>query len=142
MSVPHDAQEALSSERTPTLSYALPFYNSVVDQWEDMKQDLPLLSPYVEIGIRKIEEYIDKSKLSQTYLLAVCESPLTPTATCTLMQGILVLNPCLKMQWIEENCPPGVAERTRKIALEAVSLTRDKLDLGLTLTADAFVQDG
>lgn len=73
-SVPHDAQESLSSERTPTLSYSLPFYHAIVDEWEDLKEDYPLLAPFIEVGIRKIEEYIDKSKLSRTYLLAICES--------------------------------------------------------------------
>ena len=73
MSVPHDAQEALSSERTPTFSYSLPFYHSLVSQWEVMKQDYPLLSPYIQIGINKVGEYVDKSKLSRMYLLAVCK---------------------------------------------------------------------
>jgi len=70
--VPHRAQEALSSEHTPTLSYSLPFFHAVVDEWKHLKQVYLLLSPYIEVGIRKVEEYIDKSKLSRTYLLAVC----------------------------------------------------------------------
>ena len=74
MSVPHAAQESLSSEHTPTLSYSLPFYHAITDKWEHLKQDHPLLSPYIEVGIQKVEEYISKSKSSQTYLLAVCEA--------------------------------------------------------------------
>jgi len=74
-SVPHDAQESLSSEHTPTLSYSLPFYHSIVDDWEHLEQVYPLLSPFIKIGIRKVEEYVNKSKLSRTYLLAVCKPP-------------------------------------------------------------------
>ena len=81
-SVPHDAQESLSTERTPTLSYSLPFYHSIIDDWEHMKEVYPLLSPFIEIGIRKVEEYVGKSKLSRTYSLAICKllylSPLEP----------------------------------------------------------------
>ena len=74
MSVPHAAQESLSSENTPTLSYSLPFYHAITDKWEHLKQNHPLLSPYIEIGIQKVKEYVNKSKSSQTYLLAVCEA--------------------------------------------------------------------
>ena len=72
-SVPHDAQEVLSSERTPTLSYSLPFYHSLINVWEGLKGTYPLLSPFIEIGIRKVGEYIDKSNLSRTYCLAICK---------------------------------------------------------------------
>jgi hypothetical protein len=71
-SIPHDAQEALSSDHTPTLSYSLPFYFSVIEDWEDQKALFPLLAPIIDIGIRKIKEYIGKSTLSQMYLLAIC----------------------------------------------------------------------
>ena len=72
MSVPHDAQESLSSDSTPTLSYSLPFYHSIIDEWELLKEVYPLLSPYISIGIDKINTYINKSKLSRTYSLAIC----------------------------------------------------------------------
>jgi len=71
MSVPHDAQEALSSDHTPTLSYSLPFYHSIIDDWEHMKGVYPLLAPFIGIGINKVEVYISKSKLSRTYSLAI-----------------------------------------------------------------------
>ena len=75
MSVPHDAQESLSSDSTPTLSYSLPFYHSIIDEWERMKGLYPLLSPFITIGINKVNGYIDKSRLSRTYSLAICQSP-------------------------------------------------------------------
>jgi len=69
-----------------TLSYSLPFYHSIVDDWECLEQVHPLLSPFVEIGIRKVDEYVNKSKLSRTYLLAVCESPFPFNVTHVLTQ--------------------------------------------------------
>jgi hypothetical protein len=121
MSVPHNAQESLSSERTPTLSYSLPFYHAISDKWEHLKKTYPLLSPYIEIGIRKVEGYVKKSNLSRTYLLAVCESLFPFQVTCLLMRWPLVLNPCLKMRWIEKNCSADVVQRTKKTALDTVS---------------------
>lgn len=84
-SIPHHAQEALSSEHTPTLSYSLPFYHAVIDEWKHLKCGLPLLSPYIEIGIAKVEEYIKKSRLSRTYSLAVCKPPISSKVTWILM---------------------------------------------------------
>jgi hypothetical protein len=75
MSVPHDAQESLSSDRTPTLSYSLPFYHSIIDEWECLKDAYPLLSPFIQVAIDKVKTYINKSNLSRTYSLAICKSP-------------------------------------------------------------------
>ena len=75
MAVPHDAQESLSSDHTPTLLYSLPFYHAIIDEWEYLKDVYPLLSPYIEIRINKVETYINKSELSQIYLLAICNFP-------------------------------------------------------------------
>jgi hypothetical protein len=75
MLVPHDAQESLSSDRTPTLSYLLPFYHSIVDEWERLKSIYLLLSPFIQLAINKVKSYIDKSNLSQTYLLTICKLP-------------------------------------------------------------------
>ena len=118
--MPHRAQEALSYERTPTLSYSLPFFHAVVEEWKHLKGVYPLLSPYIEIGIRKVEEYINKSKHSQTYLLAVCQSPFLFYTAHIFTPWLLVLNPCLKMNWIQENCSVDGIQKTKRVALDAV----------------------
>ena len=75
-SVPHDAQESLSSDHIPTLSYSLPFYHSVIEDWEHLKEVYPLLSPFIQIDIKKVEEYINKSKLSciRSFLFLTCST--------------------------------------------------------------------
>lgn len=75
MAIPHDAQESLSSDRTPTLSYSLPFYHSIIDDWEELKGVYPLLYPFIKPGIEKVKEYVEKSKFSRTHSLAICKSP-------------------------------------------------------------------
>ena len=120
MSVPHDAQESLSSERTPTLSYSIPFYHSIIDEWKCLKIVYPLLSPFIGVGIRKVEEYIDKSGLSCTYLLAMRKPFIPLPATSCADSKSSVLNPCLKMDWIEENCSVDVVNQVKNMALDAV----------------------
>lgn len=140
MSVPHDAQESLSSERTPTLSYSLPFYHSIIDEWEYLKGVYPLLSPFIEIGVTKVEEYIDKSQLSRTYLLAIRKLPPLLNSPCTNLMPS-VLNPCLKVDWVEENCSADSARRVRQMALEAVGPIQQSKQPWVTLSTDACIQE-
>lgn len=60
--IPNAAQELLCSERTPTLSMALPVYESLLVAWEAMKTRIPELSHYISVGLAKLEEYIHKSR--------------------------------------------------------------------------------
>lgn len=120
--VPFAAQESLSSSSTPTLSYSLPLYHSIIAKWEDLKVDYPLLAPYIGVGIQKVSEYVDKSRLSRTYLLAVCELQSFFNVGHALTTRFQVLNPCLKMRWIEKNCPPGTVKETKAMAIDAVSM--------------------
>jgi hypothetical protein len=120
--IPYAAQESLSTSSTPTLSYSLPLYHSVVAKWEDLKYDYPLLAPYIEVGIRKVAKYVDKSRLSRTYLLAVCKLYLFCDIGYVLTPLFPVLNPCLKMKWVENNCPTGTVQEMKTMALDAVSM--------------------
>lgn len=131
--VPHAAQESLSSSSTPTLSYSLPLYHSVVDKWEQLQHRFPLLAPYIEVGIQKVTEYINKSQLSRTYLLAVCKSRLYHHVACTLTRRSPVLNPCLKLKWVEKNCLMNVVWETKAMALDAVSFINTNPTNSLTL---------
>ena len=141
-SVPHLTQESLSSQRTPTLSYSLPFYDSIISKWGDLKQVYPLLSPYIQIAIQKVEQYVGKSKRSRTYLLAVCRPPFSFKFISMLTWRLLVLNPCLKMEWIETNCSQDDVQRTMQIVLNMVSLHYARICHKFTLIIDVRIQDG
>ncbi|OSD06551.1 hypothetical protein PYCCODRAFT_1442690 [Trametes coccinea BRFM310] len=69
--VPHQVQQLVSAEKTPTLSYVLPAYELLVDAWKSLRQALPPLKHYLDLGIAKIEEYINKSRKSRVYALAM-----------------------------------------------------------------------
>jgi hypothetical protein len=89
---------------------------------EAPKAGLPTPFPHIEIGIREVEEYIDKSKLSRTYLLAVCQPLFFMNIAHVITQWVLALNPCLKVNWIEKKSSADDVQRTRKMALNVVSL--------------------
>lgn len=44
-----------------------------------MKSEFPLLYPFISLGISKLEDYIQKSRSSRIYSLAIRESLISPT---------------------------------------------------------------
>ncbi|KAI0660766.1 hypothetical protein C8Q70DRAFT_1044080 [Cubamyces menziesii] len=82
--VSHQAQQLVSSEKTPTLSLVLPAYELLIDSWRTLCQQYPELAPYISLGIAKVEEYINKSRRSRIYALA------------------MAVNPMMKLSWITE----------------------------------------
>ncbi|KAH7325342.1 ribonuclease H-like domain-containing protein, partial [Rhizoctonia solani] len=83
----HRVQELLSSDKTPTLSYALPLYHALIDQWRQLQHTLPALSYAIGAGIKKIEDYIARVWLSPAYII------------------VMALNPSIGYQWIDKNLP-------------------------------------
>ncbi|KAH7334994.1 ribonuclease H-like domain-containing protein, partial [Rhizoctonia solani] len=90
----HRVQELLSSDKTPTLSYALPLYHALIDQWRQLQHTLPALSYAIGAGIKKIKDYIARVWLSPAYIIA------------------MALNPSIGYQWIDKNLP-AESERAR-----------------------------
>ena len=64
LQIPHSVQELLSSEHTPTTSHAIPVY-------ETLKESLPHLSGYIDVGIKKLCKYILLSHKIQIYAFSL-----------------------------------------------------------------------
>ncbi|KAF8599130.1 hypothetical protein BDV93DRAFT_449854, partial [Ceratobasidium sp. AG-I] len=99
----HRTQELLSSDRTPTLSLALPLYHALVDQWRSLQSSLPALSHAIEAGIRKIEAYLVKTRSTPAYIVA------------------MALNPSIRYEWIDQNWSSAEALNARKVVKAHVS---------------------
>lgn len=69
--VPHAAQELLASERTPTLSMALPAYELLQTKWTELKGTIWELAHYIEIGLDKLANYICQGRKTRIYALAM-----------------------------------------------------------------------
>ncbi|KAG8735336.1 hypothetical protein FRC10_010696 [Ceratobasidium sp. 414] len=83
LSVLNNAQELLSAERTPTLSLALPVYETLIHTLADLRATFPELSCAITRGIEKLELYVNKTRYIPVYALA------------------MVVNPCFKFEWID-----------------------------------------
>ncbi|EIN08900.1 hypothetical protein PUNSTDRAFT_32066, partial [Punctularia strigosozonata HHB-11173 SS5] len=104
--IPHHAQELLSAEKTPTLPVALPAYEQVLSLWRALRIELQYLSPYIEFGISKIEEYVARSRRSRAYVLAI------------------VINPAIKFRWIEDQWTEEECEEARRWVIDTLTQFR------------------
>ncbi|KAJ2973106.1 hypothetical protein NUW54_g12126 [Trametes sanguinea] len=102
LEVAHDAQQLVSSERTPSLSIALPAYELVLVAWKQLRLDLPHLRHYIDRGIEKIQEYVYKSRKSRIYALAIA------------------LNPAFKLEWIRQHWSAEAAAQAESWILDTV----------------------
>ena len=79
--MPHECQKFLSAEKTPTLSLALPVYETLVLLWKKLAKAIPELSHYIDLGVAKIMEYVSRGRRSRIYALAM--STTNPSVTLT-----------------------------------------------------------
>jgi hypothetical protein len=71
LEVPHLAQELLSSEQAPTLSLAIPVYKLIISKWKSLQISIPELSPAIQAGIDKLQEYLSIVRQTKIYGLAM-----------------------------------------------------------------------
>ncbi|QRW04461.1 hAT family dimerization protein [Ceratobasidium sp. AG-Ba] len=109
LSVLHHAQELLSAERTPTLALALPVYESIVEALKGLTFEYPVLRHSIESGIRKLEGYIAKTRDLPVYTLA------------------MVVNPCIKFSWIDQNWSALRRQSSRVLVREEMLKFCEKL---------------
>ncbi|KAG1731187.1 uncharacterized protein EDB91DRAFT_1058878, partial [Suillus paluster] len=99
--VPHAAQELLASERTPTLSMALPAYELLLTKWTELKGTIWELAHYIGIGLDKLTNYIHQGRKTRIYALA------------------MIINPSLKLEWMKAHWGENDVRRAWEWALEA-----------------------
>ncbi|KAG2342255.1 hypothetical protein BDR05DRAFT_976640 [Suillus weaverae] len=73
--VPHVAHQLLSSEQTPTLSMALPAYKVLTRQWTQLQSTIWELSHYIEVGLDKLNQYINEGRKTCIYALSMVVNP-------------------------------------------------------------------
>jgi hypothetical protein len=53
------------------MSHAIPVYEMLIKCWEKLKEALLHLSGYIDIGIKKICEYLSLSHMTQIYAFSL-----------------------------------------------------------------------
>ena len=71
LKIPHAVQTLLCAERTPTLATFLPAYEDLLEMLWNFKIICPRLNHAILTIISKIEEYVNKSRKTRIYALAM-----------------------------------------------------------------------
>ncbi|KAF5344011.1 hypothetical protein D9758_012912 [Tetrapyrgos nigripes] len=101
----HSFQEQLSGEKTPTLSFALPGYDTMIAKWEHMKNKLLQYASVIDAGIAKLHRYHDHADKSDVYMLA------------------MIVNPSIKLDWFKCFAPHCLDEAKESFLRELESYT-------------------
>ena len=93
----------MAKEATPVLSGAIPSLELFMSRWETLAESHPKLLPFIEVGLAKAREYYAKMDLTLAYVIALGERPFPLYCAVLLMNfDLLVLNPMIKMTWIQK----------------------------------------
>lgn len=100
----HRAQELLSSERTPTLSLALPAYEILLQilRLYISRNIYPHLNFALTAAITKLEKYVELARQNTCYGLS------------------MLLNPTSKMAWMEKHWTKSEVDACRQKAVDAM----------------------
>ncbi|KAJ7064003.1 hypothetical protein C8F01DRAFT_958642, partial [Mycena amicta] len=71
LAIPHAFQQRLSAEKTPTLAYALPAFEGMVNAWEKQKVAHPELAHIIDQGLNKLDTYQEHVQKVPAYTLAM-----------------------------------------------------------------------
>ncbi|PBK90660.1 hypothetical protein ARMGADRAFT_933800, partial [Armillaria gallica] len=71
LNVPHQFQEQLSAEKTLTLCDMLSAFEAVLVLWKAQKDEFPLLSCAINLGLQKLSEYKRLARNVPAYMLVM-----------------------------------------------------------------------
>ena len=69
LQVPHGFQQALSVEKTLTLSYAIPSFHAMRMYWTAQKETMPHVSIVIDAGLEKLAQYVASMSVVPAYFL-------------------------------------------------------------------------
>ncbi|TFK59651.1 hypothetical protein BDN72DRAFT_746680, partial [Pluteus cervinus] len=75
LSVPSRIQQALCSERTPNLSFALPNFEWLLLSWTKLAEAHPHLRPFLQPGLDSANQYYSKMNDTPAYVIAMFINP-------------------------------------------------------------------
>jgi hypothetical protein len=70
--VPHDFQQAMSSESTPNLTFALPFFEIFMTQLGLLGEKFPIIKPWTDLAEEKATKYYRKMDETDAYVMNMC----------------------------------------------------------------------
>jgi len=100
LKLPHQVQQVMSSETTPTLSMAIPAMESLVMKWDELALRKPHLRTMISAGQDKINQYLGRMRDSKVYTIAMFVNPACKLLWINRRWGSVKRTQAL--EWIEE----------------------------------------
>ncbi|KAJ6463695.1 hypothetical protein C8R47DRAFT_992515, partial [Mycena vitilis] len=137
----HVVQEIVSAEKTPTLSIVLPLYEKLIIMLNNLAKELDVISHAIHASVRKLEEYLAKSRGTKMYALAMGAYcfyfPLIARSS-----SFVVLNPTIKLKWMRENWSGPDFMAAKKSLRESVRPQLSVHPVFLIILSDVRISEG
>jgi hypothetical protein len=66
-------QQAMSGERTPVLSGAIPCFELFMTAWEQLGAKNPDMEPFIAVGLARAVKYYEKMDKTRAYVVSMGE---------------------------------------------------------------------
>ena len=113
----------MAKETTPVLSGAIPSLELFMSKWEALADIHLNLRPFIEAGLVKAREYYSKMDLTRAYIIALGECPFPLYCVLLMNLHLSVLNPMVKMSWINNQWGSNYIEMAERIIKDEVVIT-------------------
>jgi hypothetical protein len=112
----------MSGESYPTLSGAIPAFETFMSAWEKMIKEKPNLKPLITPGLEWAYKYYARMDRTKAYIIAMCEWIIPFNAWITTHTCIYkVLNPTMRMEWIHAHWDRSFIDKAETAVWEVVS---------------------
>jgi hypothetical protein len=122
--IAHVVQQTLNGENLPTISFALPYFEMFLTAWESLSHKHPHLKPWIDVGIEWAKTYYERMDLTRAYVVSMGKQIFyLETELFLILSSVtmLVLNPSVRMSWIQNNWDEAYIKRAETIFKELVS---------------------
>ncbi|KAG2034353.1 hypothetical protein BDR03DRAFT_984456 [Suillus americanus] len=119
LEVLHAAQQAMSSESTPTLSGAVPTFERLIEGWNHIANHFPHFAPLISIGLLWADKYDDRMGATNAYAVS------------------MFIDPASQMSWMEHHWGQQQTNDAKKFIMKLMHAKRGTLASGSAPTAGA-----
>ncbi|KAG2351062.1 hypothetical protein BDR07DRAFT_1321681 [Suillus spraguei] len=102
--MPHIVQQVMSGESMPLLSGAIPVFETLMTQWEELANAAPHCKPFIDTALTWASSYYQHMDHTHAYTMA------------------MFVDPSIQLAWIERHWDSELVEKVKKDIREMVSL--------------------
>jgi hypothetical protein len=114
----------MSSETMPVLCGSIASFELLMTKWERLGEEHPELRYWTRIGLHWAQKYYKRMDNTDAYVIAMSKSPRSDYSVIDSHNGhstSKVLNPSIRMSWIQREWDLDYIERAKTAMLDLVS---------------------